>query len=149
MIWAHACVNTEILERRQLVDVALDVTASSPNHLYLRVSHRGAARATTAARTKACTFGGFGKAKENDLLAARTARRARGPAVDSSRAHPEKDPSIKVCVSFEHCAPECFVGGGLRALISTSLLAQCYGLAHFSCLHEHTKAELEIESIRI
>jgi hypothetical protein len=132
MIGAYAGVSAQVFEGRQLAGSGFNEAARSANHFDLRIGCHCVTRTAAEARAKAGVLSSFGNAKENNLLAARAARRTRRPAVDAGRAHGEEYPSIKPDVAFEHGSPEGFVVRGLRAYTRISLCHWCRCLAHFS-----------------
>src|SRR5438309_10069471 len=100
MIRAYAGVSAKVFEGRQLAGFGFNETARSANHFDLRVGCHRITRTAAQARAKAGMLSRFGNAKENNLLAARAARRTRRPAVNAGRAHGEEDLSVKADIAF-------------------------------------------------
>jgi hypothetical protein len=93
-----------------LIQMLLDMTANRLHHFRLRISGYGA---RAAAETGAVTgfFGLFRLAVKNHILATRTPRRARWPAINAGGRDCEDEHSVIPCISSLYGVPPANFGG--------------------------------------
>src|SRR6185369_13388005 len=105
MMRTQSDFRAQFFERRRLSILLVDVDASAPHGLDLRIIHFRIPRPATFAGSKACVFSCLRNAKEDHLFATRAPRRTRRPAVDASGSHRKENPSVKPPIPSEHGLP--------------------------------------------